>query len=103
MALGKRVSPDLSGSAMLRAIVNLASDSRHDLLLLLECGDRWCATKCSRRARNLKAAQREIEMELQTTTQGAVPSINQTTKIIAWLAVNGCVVGNLQKPTLQKA
>ena len=51
----------------------------------------------------MKAAQREIEMELQTTTQGAVSSINQTTKIIAWLAVNGCVVGNLQKPTLQKA
>ena len=50
-----------------------------------------------------EAAKREIAAELPSITEGAVTSINQTAKMMAWLAANGCVVPDLQKPTLQKA
>ena len=50
-----------------------------------------------------EAAKREIAAEIASITQGAVTGINQTARITAWLTANGCVVSDLQKPTLQKA
>jgi DNA polymerase len=49
------------------------------------------------------AAQREIDEELLRITDGAISSINQTAKMLGWLAANGCPILNLQKSTLQKA
>ena len=49
------------------------------------------------------AAQRAIGAELQTITAGAVTGVNATAKMQAWLSQAGCVVENLQKPTLQQA
>ena len=50
-----------------------------------------------------EVAKREIAAEIASITQGAVTGINQTARIMAWLTANGCVVSDLQKPTLQKA
>jgi DNA polymerase len=50
-----------------------------------------------------EAARHEIDEELLSLTAGAVSSINQTAKVLAWLTVNGCTIANLQKDTLQKA
>ena len=50
-----------------------------------------------------EAAQHDIGVELQSITVGAVSSVNQTAKMLVWLASNGCAVANLQKDTLQKA
>ena len=50
-----------------------------------------------------EAAQHDIGVELQSITVGAVSSVNQTAKMLVWLASNGCAVVNLQKDTLQKA
>jgi DNA polymerase len=49
------------------------------------------------------AAQRAITAELKTIAEGAVTSINQPAKLIAWLSAHGCKVANIQKTTLQKA
>ena len=49
------------------------------------------------------AAQRAIDAELQSITAGAVIGVNATAKMQAWLSQAGCVVDNLQKPTLQQA
>ena len=49
-----------------------------------------------------EAAKHEIDVELPSITEGAVSSINQTAKMLAWLSANGCAVADLQKPTLQK-
>ena len=50
-----------------------------------------------------EAAKREIATEITTITGGVVTSINQTARILSWLAANGCTVTDLQKPTLRKA
>jgi DNA polymerase len=49
-----------------------------------------------------EATQREIDDAVATLTEGAVATINQTAKLLAWLTTNGCTVADLQKPTLQK-
>jgi DNA polymerase len=50
-----------------------------------------------------EAAQDAIAAELQAITDGAVTRINQTAKLIAWLAEHGCAVTDVQKVTLKKA
>jgi DNA polymerase len=50
-----------------------------------------------------EAAKREIVAEIAGITGGIVTGINQTGRIKTWLAANGCVVTDLQKPTLQRA
>jgi DNA polymerase len=50
-----------------------------------------------------EAAKREIAAEIASITRGVVTSINQTASILSWLAANGCVVSDLQKPTLLNA
>jgi DNA polymerase bacteriophage-type len=50
-----------------------------------------------------EAAKREIAAEIASITGGVVTGINQTARILSWLAANGCVVSDLQKPTLRKA
>jgi DNA polymerase len=49
-----------------------------------------------------KTAQRDINVELQTITEGTITTINQP-KLKEWLAAHGCEVTDLQKQTLQKA
>jgi len=50
-----------------------------------------------------EAAKREIAAEIARITGGAVAGINQTARIMTWLAANGCAVTDLQKPTLRRA
>lgn len=50
-----------------------------------------------------EAAQREIDDAVLAITEGAVSTINQTAKLLAWLNAAGCGVTDLQKPTLVKA
>jgi DNA polymerase len=50
-----------------------------------------------------EAAKREIAAEIASITGGVVTGINQTARILSWLAANGCVVSDLQKPTLHNA
>jgi CHC2 zinc finger/Toprim domain len=50
-----------------------------------------------------EAAQREIDDAVATLTEGAVSTVNQTAKLLAWLNVAGCAVTDLQKNTLVKA
>jgi DNA polymerase bacteriophage-type len=46
------------------------------------------------------AAHRAIDAELQIITSYEVMSVNQTAKLIAWLAAHGCQVDNVQKGTI---
>jgi DNA polymerase len=48
-------------------------------------------------------AHEEINAELRTLTEGAATSLNQTAKLIDWLAAHGCEVANVQKETLRRA
>jgi DNA polymerase len=48
------------------------------------------------------AVSAEINTELGCITAGAVTSVNQSAKLIAWLALQGCQVANVQKGTLVK-
>jgi DNA polymerase len=50
-----------------------------------------------------EAAQDELATEIHKITGGAVSSVNQTEKLIAWLADHGCPVDDVQKGTLRKA
>src|SRR5262245_55988170 len=50
-----------------------------------------------------EAAERAISAELQTITEGALDTIHQTARLMAWLAEQGCIVTDLQKTTLQHA
>jgi DNA polymerase bacteriophage-type len=50
-----------------------------------------------------EAAKLDIAAEIASITGRAVTGINQTARILSWLAANGCVVPDLQKPTLGEA
>jgi DNA polymerase bacteriophage-type len=50
-----------------------------------------------------EAAERAINTELQTITEGALDTIHQTARLMTWLARQGCVVTDVQKTTLQRA
>jgi DNA polymerase bacteriophage-type len=62
--------------------------------------DRTLATTMVRIA---DAARTEIDTELTKITDGAVTSIAQTDKLIAWLADRGCPVDDIQKATISHA
>src|SRR5262249_46920494 len=47
-----------------------------------------------------EAAARAISAELQTITEGALDTIHQTARLMAWLAEQGCIVIDVQKTTL---
>jgi DNA polymerase len=49
-----------------------------------------------------EAAKAEINDKLLRITEGAVATINQTAKMLAWLSAAGCVLDDLQKPTLEE-
>jgi DNA polymerase bacteriophage-type len=48
-----------------------------------------------------QAAAPEIDAELAEVTDGIVTSVNQVTKLQAWLQQNGCTVKDLQKKTVE--
>jgi DNA polymerase len=50
-----------------------------------------------------EAAQHEIGVELARITDGAVETIHQTARLIAWLSSRGCEVADVQKGTLKHA
>jgi DNA polymerase len=50
-----------------------------------------------------EAAEHAINTELQTITKGALETIHQTAKLVAWLADQDCVVTDVQKTTLKRA
>lgn len=50
-----------------------------------------------------EAAQRELNVELEDITGGAVSSVNQVDALMEWLAAHDCVVSSMQKPVLRKA
>ena len=50
-----------------------------------------------------ETASDEINSELRTTTEGAVETVHQTARLIAWLADHDCVVTDIQKGTLKRA
>src|SRR5215831_12126311 len=45
----------------------------------------------------------EIEREIANITGGAVTTINEVARLVAWLREHGCEVANVQKKTLQAA
>ena len=49
-----------------------------------------------------EAAEHAINTELQTITKGALETIHQTAKLVAWLADQDCVVTDVQKTTLKR-
>jgi len=50
-----------------------------------------------------EAAERAINTELLTITEGTLETIHQTARLMAWLAGYGCVVTDVQKTTLERA
>jgi DNA polymerase bacteriophage-type len=50
-----------------------------------------------------EAAERAISAELQTITEGALDTIHQTARLMAWLAEQSCIVTDVQKTTLERA
>jgi DNA polymerase bacteriophage-type len=50
-----------------------------------------------------EAAERAISTELLTITEGALETIHQTARLMAWLAEQDCVVTDVQKTTLEHA
>jgi DNA polymerase bacteriophage-type len=50
-----------------------------------------------------EAAERAINTELQTITEGALDTIHQTARLMAWLTEQGCIVTDVQKTTLESA
>jgi DNA polymerase bacteriophage-type len=49
-----------------------------------------------------QAAAPEIDQELTEITGGAVTSINQVAKLLAWLRQNGCTLQKLNKPAVER-
>jgi DNA polymerase len=49
------------------------------------------------------AAERAVQDELRQITGNEIETTNQRDKLLAWLAVRGCVVEDLQKPTVAHA
>jgi DNA polymerase bacteriophage-type len=49
------------------------------------------------------AAEKEIELELAAVTSGAVTSVNEVARLIAWLKGRGCEVDDVRKGTLRRA
>jgi DNA polymerase len=63
------------------------------------CVDRRFAEAARRIA---QAAAPEIDQELAAITGGAVTSINQVAKLLAWLQARGCTLQKLDKKTIEK-
>jgi DNA polymerase len=49
------------------------------------------------------AAQKAIDAELATVTNGSVTTVGQTAKLLAWLATDGVNLENVQKETIRRA
>jgi DNA polymerase len=50
-----------------------------------------------------KTAKEKIEAEIEALTAGAVTTVNQTQRLMAWLETRGCKATDVQKGTLRRA